>query len=441
MQRHQRGPAARLPQPVRLLEGRGRPVRARLRAHLRPAGRRLPDELHLRPAPVRHGRPGLGRALPDPRAATASRSRSTATACRCATSSSSTTWSTLPAGAGAHRRASPGRRSTSAAARTNASACSNCSSSSASSTGGDPARRSTAWRAGDQRYYVSDTRRFEERTGWAPRVGVGEGVRALHDWLRADPRRRAGAQPLDGRRIASMKFALINPALDASRAASTSAAASRTCRSNSATRRPCSSGRARGPDRRRRSSSGLTRDADRARRRAIRARTSTVVTTAPSYLFWRCAPPELRVPQRARRDLATSPARIVVVGPHASTTPRRHASQARRGRRDHGRVRGHPAAAGRRARRSGAASRRCAAWDDDGPRAGRTARDRHGGTAGAALARRRRSRRTRHHHHRFDAAPVGPGAEMESSRGCPYHCTLLREGQLPQRLSQAAAAA
>jgi hypothetical protein len=23
----------------------------------------------------------------------------------------------------------------------------------------------------------------------------------------------------------------------------------------------------------------------------------TVVTTAPSYLFWRCAPPELRVPQ------------------------------------------------------------------------------------------------------------------------------------------------
>ena len=29
----------------------------------------------------------------------------------------------------------------------------------------------------------------------------------------------------------------------------------------------------------------------------------TVVTTAPTYLFWRCAPPELRVPQRARRAL------------------------------------------------------------------------------------------------------------------------------------------
>jgi hypothetical protein len=29
-----------------------------------------------------------------------------------------------------------------------------------------------------------------------------------------------------------------------------------------------------------------------------------------------------------------------------------------------------------------------------------------------------------HHHHRFDAAPVGPGGEVEASRGCPYHCTF-----------------
>ncbi len=32
--------------------------------------------------------------------------------------------------------------------------------------------------------------------------------------------------------------------------------------------------------------------------------------------------------------------------------------------------------------------------------------------------------RHRHHHHRFDAAPTGPGAEMEVSRGCPYHCSF-----------------
>jgi anaerobic magnesium-protoporphyrin IX monomethyl ester cyclase len=29
-----------------------------------------------------------------------------------------------------------------------------------------------------------------------------------------------------------------------------------------------------------------------------------------------------------------------------------------------------------------------------------------------------------HHHHRFDVTPEGPGAEVELSRGCPYHCTF-----------------
>jgi anaerobic magnesium-protoporphyrin IX monomethyl ester cyclase len=29
-----------------------------------------------------------------------------------------------------------------------------------------------------------------------------------------------------------------------------------------------------------------------------------------------------------------------------------------------------------------------------------------------------------HHHHRFEAPPVGPGAEVEASRGCPYACTF-----------------
>ncbi len=33
-------------------------------------------------------------------------------------------------------------------------------------------------------------------------------------------------------------------------------------------------------------------------------------------------------------------------------------------------------------------------------------------------------RRHHHHHHRFEATPVGPGAEVEASRGCPYHCTF-----------------
>jgi len=41
------------------------------------------------------------------------------------------------------------------------------------------------WREADQRYYVSDTRKFQNATGWAPRTSVAEGVRALHDWLAA----------------------------------------------------------------------------------------------------------------------------------------------------------------------------------------------------------------------------------------------------------------
>jgi B12-binding domain/radical SAM domain protein of rhizo-twelve system len=32
--------------------------------------------------------------------------------------------------------------------------------------------------------------------------------------------------------------------------------------------------------------------------------------------------------------------------------------------------------------------------------------------------------RHEHHHHRFEAPHEGAGAEMEASRGCPYHCTF-----------------
>jgi len=38
-----------------------------------------------------------------------------------------------------------------------------------------------------------------------------------------------------------------------------------------------------------------------------------------------------------------------------------------------------------------------------------------------------------HHHHRFDAAPHGPGAEMEVSRGCPYHCTFCAKDNFRDR--------
>jgi CDP-paratose 2-epimerase len=50
-------------------------------------------------------------------------------------------------------------------------------------------------RLGDQRYYVSNTARFAQATGWKPGVSVKEGLRRMVAWLDAidggiDPRER-----------------------------------------------------------------------------------------------------------------------------------------------------------------------------------------------------------------------------------------------------------
>lgn len=146
----------------------------------------------------------------------------------------------------------------------------------------------------------------------------------------------------------------------------------------------------------------------------------TVVTTAPSYLFWRCAPPELRVPGEtvdAVRDIGGT---LVAVGPHASTTPRATLRKL-----------------GVDVVVMGECEEILPKLADDWIRLASVAflrdgaLDMHGGTHSAnmtelpalhwapeALARHR------HHHHRFDREPDGPGAEMETSRGCPYHCTF-----------------
>ncbi len=146
----------------------------------------------------------------------------------------------------------------------------------------------------------------------------------------------------------------------------------------------------------------------------------TVVTTAPTYLFWRCPPPEVRVPQQLCKCLRPVAGTLVVVGPHGSTTPRAVLSKLDAdfvvlgecedvlprlvdGTSEitsiafptEGKVviRGPNRAADMK-------SLPALSWPDE-------AVSRHA-----------------HHHHRFDSEPVGPGAEMETSRGCPYHCTF-----------------
>jgi anaerobic magnesium-protoporphyrin IX monomethyl ester cyclase len=148
----------------------------------------------------------------------------------------------------------------------------------------------------------------------------------------------------------------------------------------------------------------------------------TVVSTAPTYLFWRCAPPELRVPAEFLNYLAGRGGRTVAVGPHGSATPaptlrklgvdavvrgeceeivtelgRRddwsavpHTAHLHEGKLvDNGGVHassfvGHPALK----------------WPSDWIAA-------HS-----------------HHHHRFDDNQMGFGAEVEASRGCPYNCSF-----------------
>jgi CDP-paratose 2-epimerase len=46
-----------------------------------------------------------------------------------------------------------------------------------------PQVRFADWRPGDQRYYVSNTAKFERLAGWRARTRVTEGLRRLHRWL------------------------------------------------------------------------------------------------------------------------------------------------------------------------------------------------------------------------------------------------------------------
>jgi len=67
-------------------------------------------------------------------------------------------------------------------------------------TGSRPEAVMDDWRSADQRYYVSDVRRFSRATGWAPHVGVSDGVERLYDWLLSA---RTTAAPVVAGKVAS----------------------------------------------------------------------------------------------------------------------------------------------------------------------------------------------------------------------------------------------
>jgi anaerobic magnesium-protoporphyrin IX monomethyl ester cyclase len=148
-----------------------------------------------------------------------------------------------------------------------------------------------------------------------------------------------------------------------------------------------------------------------------------VVTTAPSYLFWRCPPPELRAAQELLAACAVPDAMRIVVGPHASTTPaatvrKLQADAAVLGECEETLPR---LAADPSAWAAVDAIARCHAGDilvQGTPHASDMA------ALPALVWPSADIQHHAHHHHRFDAAAAGPGAEMETSRGCPYHCTF-----------------
>ena len=149
----------------------------------------------------------------------------------------------------------------------------------------------------------------------------------------------------------------------------------------------------------------------------------TVVTTAPTYLFWRCAPPELRVPRQMLAAMGDTAGLTVVVGPHGSSTPapvlkKLGVDIVVRGECEEV-VAALADAPGRRDIPG------IAYVDDTGTVRviGEPAAARFVGTPALHWPREWLIRHD-HHHHRFGTPSVGPGAEVEASRGCPYACTF-----------------
>ncbi len=162
---------------------------------------------------------------------------------------------------------------------------------------------------------------------------------------------------------------------------------------------------------------GLT-NPELADRAAAFAPDMSVVTTAPTYLFWRCAQPELRIPRAVLDALGRRGGQTVAVGPHCSSTPlpvlaKLGCDVVVLGECEEVVTRlaeGLPLASvpgiafGQTVTGSPASAR----FTDQAPLRWPT----------HWLARHS------HHHHRYGSQGAGHGAEVEASRGCPYHCSF-----------------
>jgi len=146
-----------------------------------------------------------------------------------------------------------------------------------------------------------------------------------------------------------------------------------------------------------------------------------VIPTAPSYLFWRCPPPELRIPQQWFRGLGGTAVKVAI-GPHCSATP---LAAIRKLGCDVA-FRGEPDSLIRELASKPWKEIGGCCWRDDGglhvsPSLGVTDMK----SLGALNFANYSVERHRHCHHVFHGE--GHGAELEFARGCPWACTFCNK--------------
>jgi B12-binding domain/radical SAM domain protein of rhizo-twelve system len=152
-----------------------------------------------------------------------------------------------------------------------------------------------------------------------------------------------------------------------------------------------------------------------------------VIPTAPSYLFWRCPQPELRVPIAWIAALGRR-AKVVIIGPHGSVTP--HATLEKTGADVV--LRGEPDQTLPQLASMPWEMVAGCCWRDAGGRF--LSSDGLGVTDMKAVPMLDYSdypiERHRHQHHIFPgngADHLKLGAEVEFARGCPYSCTFCNK--------------
>jgi anaerobic magnesium-protoporphyrin IX monomethyl ester cyclase len=146
-----------------------------------------------------------------------------------------------------------------------------------------------------------------------------------------------------------------------------------------------------------------------------------VIPTAPSYLFWRCPPPELRIPQEWFAGLETRAVKVAI-GPHASATPgptlrKLNCDVAFRGEPDE--------VIPLLPTRSWSTIDGCCWRDEMGVHLSPTLAVTDMRKLGALRFDNYNVEAHKHRHHVFEGS--GHGAELEFARGCPWACSFCNK--------------